>query len=221
MSQSCAHFASFAQRVSCAPSRLGIRNLRTLACILAATTLVACGKAPAPAAPKPVPPPAAAPAAAPAGGNLAVNGDFEQALTSEGMIPGWVKLQHGGDVSYEMAVEPAAAYSGKNGFRMTRTLEQVYGTLAQDITLPQPMSGEVELSAMLKTKDVGPAGWMLMIIADAPPVYSQPLIGTTQWQKVTVRAPLKPNTTTFRIGVTLLDAGTGWADDIQVKAVAP
>jgi hypothetical protein len=148
-----------------------------------------------------------------------VNGDFEQA-SSDAAVPGWVTLQHNGPPSYEMVVEPAAAYAGHGGFRMTRTNPQVYGTLAQDVHVP-PSVSEVELSAMLKSKDVGPGGWKLMLIAGALPEYSTPMTGTTDWQHVTVRAKIKPGAKSLRIGVTLLDAGTGWLDDVRLTAIAP
>ena len=191
--------------------------MRTVLTILAAAALAACAKQPATVAATPG---AAAPAAA-AGTAIAIaNGDFEQSA-ADGSIPGWMILQHAGTPAYEMKVEPAAAYRGNGGFRMTRTHEQVYGTLAQDIELPQPLSGEVELSAMFKSKDVGAEGWRLMLIAADTPEYSPSMVGTNDWQRVSVRARLKPNTRALRIGVTLIDAGTGWADDIQLRAIAP
>jgi hypothetical protein len=158
---------------------------------------------------------------APAGNLIAVaNGDFEQ-TSPDGDVPGWMTLQHAGIHAYEMAIEPGGAYSGNGGFRMTRTHPQEYGTLAQDIELPQRFNGDIELSAMLKSRDAGPEGWRLMVIAGAPPVYSTPLTGTTEWQHATVRVKPAPGTTSVRIGITLLDAGTGWADDVQLKAIAP
>ena len=165
--------------------------------------------------------PAAGTAAAPVGQPIAVeNGDFEQ-TDPYGAVPGWMTLQHAGVPSYDMKIEPEAAHAGHGGFRMTRTHEQVYGTLAQDIQFPQPLSGAVELSAWLKSADVGPEGWKLMVIAGGPPEYSQALTGTQDWQHVTVRAALKPNTTSIRIGITLLDAGSGWADQVELRPIAP
>src|SRR4051812_16989826 len=156
-----------------------------------------------------------------AAGNITVvNGDFEQ-MSPDGDVPGWMTLQHAGVPAYEMAIEPTAAYSGHGGFRMTRTHPQEYGTLAQDIDLHAPISGELELSAMLKTRDVGPEGWRLTVIAGAPPAYSTSITGTTDWQRATVRVKPAPGTPSVRIGITLLDAGTGWADDVQLKAIAP
>ena len=47
------------------------------------------------------------------------------------------------------------------------------------------------------------------------------LTGTTEWQHVTVRAALKPNSRSIRIGISLMDAGTGWADQVELRHIAP
>jgi len=190
--------------------------MKTLAIIVCAAALVACGKEPAPSAGT-----TTSSGAAAAGTPIAVvNGDFEQSA-ADGSIPGWMTLQHNGVLAYEMKIEPDAAYHGHGGFRMTRTREQVYGTLAQNVDLPQPSSGEIELSAMLKSRDTGAKGWALMLIVGEDVAYSPPLTGTQDWQRLSVRAKLKPDTRSVRIGVTLIGAGTGWADDIQLRAIAP
>ena len=187
-------------------------NWRILA-LAAALPLGACGGGAAPGG--------SAATAAGGGEPVAVeNGDFET-TDPYGAVPGWMTLQHAGVPSYEMKIEPEAAHAGANGFRMTRTHEQVYGTLAQDVQFPKPLSGTVELSAWLKTKDVGPEGWALLVIAGGPPEYSQRLTGTGDWQHVSVRAALKPNSTSVRIGISLMDGGTGWADQVELRHIAP
>lgn len=191
------------------------RAVRVQTIFLVSVALSACGNAGAPSG-------SAAKAAESAAVGTPItlaNADFEQSA-DDGSIPGWMMLQHAGVPAYEMKIEADAAYHGKGGFRMTRTHEQIYGTLAQDIELPTPLSGEVELTGMVKSKDVGPEGWKLMLIAADVPEYSQSLVGTNDWRRVSVRAKLKPNTRSLRIGATLIDAGTGWVDDIQLRAIA-
>jgi len=73
---------------------------------------------------------------------------------------------------------------------------------------------------MLKTKDVGPEGWGLMILTSQVREFSAKLTGTSDWQRVIVRAKLPPGTTSITIGATLLDSGSGWMDDVQLKAIA-
>ena len=167
------------------------------------------------------PQPGAAATTSPAASTIAVaNGDFEQ-RASDGSIPGWTLMRHAGQQVYEIAVEPSAAYRGSGGFRITRTREQIYGSLVQDVELPAGIAGMVELSAMMKSADVGPDGWKLMVIAADVPEYSAALVGSNDWQRVSVRAKLPANAHTIRVGATLLDSGTGWLDDVELRAVAP
>jgi hypothetical protein len=186
--------------------------MRKLLAIMATALLCACGGSPQggkPADGKPE-----------AGTTIAVvNGDFEQSA-SDGNIPGWKMMQHAGPPSYEMAVDADGAYGGHGAFRMSRTHEQIYGSLVQDLDLPVSISGELELSAMMKTKDVGPEGWKLMLVIADTPVYSPALTGNNEWQRISVRAKLPANSHSIRIGAMLLDAGTGWLDDVQLRTIA-
>ncbi len=147
-----------------------------------------------------------------------VNGGFEQA-SSDGSIPGWTTEQHAGPVSYEMVVDDQGTYADHGSFRMTRSHDEVYGALTQDIVVDKA-GGVVELSAMLRSRDVGPKGWGLMISIPRLREFSPKLTGTSDWQRVTVRATLPPGTSSVTIGVILLDGGSGWMDDVQVKAIA-
>lgn len=147
-----------------------------------------------------------------------VNGGFEQ-TASDGSIPGWTMQQHAGPPSYEMVVDDQGVYAGHGSFRMTRTLDQVYGSLTQDVAVDK-VGGVFELSAMLKTRDVGSEGWGLMLLTPQVREFSPKLTGTSDWQRVTLRATLPPGTTSVTIGATLLDGGSGWMDDVQLKAIA-
>ncbi|HZP64804.1 MAG TPA: hypothetical protein VFB32_00720, partial [Rudaea sp.] len=98
----------------------------------------------------------AAAGGAPAKPLTVVNGDFEQGGDESG-IPGWNQGQHAGPKSYEMAVDHDAPYAGSGSFRITRTREQFYGTISQNVDL-DGKGGDLELAAMIKTKDVGPQG---------------------------------------------------------------
>jgi len=149
-----------------------------------------------------------------------VNGDFEQ-VASDGTIAGWKMMQHVGPPSYEMVIDADGAHAGHGAFRITRTHEQVYGSLVQDFDFAESLSGEVELSAMMKTKGVGPEGWKLMLVIADTPVYAPALTGDSEWQHVSVKATLPANTRSLRIGAILLDAGTGWLDDVQLRVIAP
>ena len=57
-------------------------------------------------------------------------------------------------------------------------------------------------------------------LAELAEVQDPALVGTTDWQRVTVRAKLPANSDTIRVGAMLLDAGTGWLDDVQLRTIA-
>jgi hypothetical protein len=158
---------------------------------------------------------------APADTIALVNGDFEQAATDEG-IPGWMSQQHAGPPSYEMVIDAQGAYAGHGSFRMTRKLDQVYGMLWQGVAVAGFAGRTVELSAMMKTSDVGEQGWVLIISTPELNVreLSPKLTGTTDWQRVSVRAQLPPGTSTIKVGAVLLDGGSGWMDDVQLRTIA-
>ena len=147
-----------------------------------------------------------------------VNGDFEQ-TASDGSIPGWDQVQHAGEKSYEMRIDADGAYAGHGSFHMIRIKPQVYGSLTQNLDLRAYAGKTLELSAMLKSRDVGPDGWKLMVNGNVAGTlqYSPGLTGTTEWQRQSVTLKLPPNSQRITIGVTLLDAGEGWADNIEAK----
>jgi hypothetical protein len=116
-------------------------------------------------------------------------------------------------------VDDQGTYAGHGSFRMTRTHAEVYGALTQDIAVDKA-GGVFELSAMLRSKDVGPEGWGLMILIPRLREFSPKLVGTNDWQRVTVRAKVQHGTTSVTIGVILLDGGSGWMDDVQLRAIA-
>jgi hypothetical protein len=147
-----------------------------------------------------------------------VNGDFEQ-VADDGSIPGWTTQQHAGPPSYEMVIDAQGAYAGHGSFRMTRTQEQVYGTLSQEVAIAGVAGETIELSAMLKTKDVGPEGWKLMISGDRVREFSPAATGDSDWHPVSVRVQLPVATNSLTVGVTLLDKGSGWIDQVQLKVI--
>ena len=148
------------------------------------------------------------------------NADFEQ-TAGDGSIPGWDISQHAGEKAYDVRIEAEGAFAGHASLRMTRTREQVYGSVTQRVPA-LPLAGKtVEFSAMLKTQDVGTRGWKLLINGDAPRAlaYSEGLTGTAGWQRQAVRMTVSPNVRNLTVGVTLLDGGTGWMDDTQLRVV--
>lgn len=148
------------------------------------------------------------------------NGGFEEPGTPD-RIPGWTLSQHAGQQAYEMTQDTTAPFAGHASFRMSRVRNQVYGLLYQKIPIDRFAGKTIELSAMARTADVGPRGWVIYIDMPGARETSGALTGTTDWRPMRVRAKLPPDARVISIGVLLLDAGTGWVDDVQLRVVDP
>ena len=147
-----------------------------------------------------------------------VNPDFEQ-TGANGDVPGWNQTQHAGPRSYSMRIDPEGAYAGHGSFHITRTQPQVYGSLTQRLDA-KPYAGKtVELSAMLKSRGVGPQGWALLISTGASGAlnYSPGLTGDNDWRRESVRLQVPANAHELIVGATLRDAGDGWMDNVELK----
>jgi len=159
--------------------------------------------------------------AAPAGESIAIaNGDFEQPASGDD-IPGWTLTHHAGVVGYKATLDRDGAAHGQTSLRFTRTEPQVYGEMMQRLDLARYGGKTVELSAMMKSADVGPKGWKLFINGNLPGTlaYSSGVKETTGWQRQSVQLKLPPRISDVTIGATLLDSGTGWLDDVQLHVV--
>ena len=146
-----------------------------------------------------------------------VNGGFEQAADAA-TVPGWIIAQHAGVQAYEMRIDPATAAEGKASFRVRRLGNQVYGSVTQVVAAPVSAGKTLELSARIKTADVGPGGWMLFIDG-AGQRESKNAVGTGDWHLVKVRLKLPAAVRDVTIGALLLDRGTAWLDDVRLQVV--
>lgn len=192
--------------------------MRILLLISTALLLAACGRGATPSQKA-----AAAMSPEPARGVPAgalIDPDFEQS-SADGGVPGWNESQHAGPRSYRMWIDPVDPYAGHGSFHMARTLPQVYGSLTQTVDA-RPYAGKtIELSAMVKSKDVGPGGWKLFVDAGLPNtlVYSTGLTGDNGWKSESLRLKVPAIAERLVVGVTLLDAGDGWMDNVELKTV--
>lgn len=148
------------------------------------------------------------------------NAGFEEAGSPD-RIPGWTLSQHAGAQAYEMTQDATAPFAGSASFRMRRTRNQVYGLLSQEIAVDSFAGKTIELTAMARTADVGPLGWVIYIDMPGGRETSDALTGTSDWRAMHVRAKVPPDAHKISIGVLLLDAGTGWLDDVQLHVVEP
>jgi hypothetical protein len=149
-----------------------------------------------------------------------VNGDFEQPA-SGGTIPGWQYSRHAGVEAYTVSLDTDAPAQGKASAKMTRTQPQVYGSLSQFVSMKGNEGKTVRVTAKMKSDGVGEKGWVLFMSARGlhGNVYSAPMTGTTAWKDVTIETKILPGVDQLNLGATLLDAGTGWVDDVQVRIV--
>jgi len=136
-------------------------------------------------------------------------------------IPGWTLSQHAGVAAYEMAEDATTPFAGLASFRMRRTRPQVFGLLFQEVPIDPYAGKTVELSAMARTADVGPLGWVLYIDVPGGRETAAPLTGTTDWRAVRVRVKVPADTHQVSIGAMLLDSGTAWLDDVKLNVVEP
>jgi hypothetical protein len=158
--------------------------------------------------------------AAYAGGPLVRNIGFEESPTAP---VGWRLSQHAGVTAYEHAIDEEVFFQGTRSFRMQRIKEQVYGLIDQRIRLPGGEPTRLQFGAVLRSRGVGPQGWVLTAnfvdieggIIDQ--VRAEPVRGDTEWKPVALEAPIPPATHRIAIGVMLLDEGTGWVDDVWVR----
>jgi hypothetical protein len=154
-----------------------------------------------------------------------VNPGFEMPMKA-GEIPGWNQMQHAGALAYEMTTDTKQFHGGKHSFRMYRTIAQVYGSLEQKVSAAKLIGKTVELSAQLRTADVGKKGWRLILnfmSADGNSIAqkkSELMIGTSKkWQTISLQDKVPVATTWISVSVVLLDEGTGWLDDVRLRTV--
>ena len=153
-----------------------------------------------------------------------INPSFEEPANGA-RAPGWFASQHTGPVrNYEWAMDADSATDGKHSYRIKRLSPQVYGMIAQGVNVAEHAGKTLEFSAALKGSDLGPEGWLLTVNIESrnailEQVRSKPVTGKQDWRRSAVRFKLPAEAHELRLGVMLLDDGTGWVDDIKLRVV--
>jgi hypothetical protein len=149
------------------------------------------------------------------------NAGFEQAMVGK-RIPGWSRTQHAGVRAYDVISDSDDFADGKHSIRMQRTAQQVWGMIMQRVESKDLAGKPIEISARLKTEDVGKLGWVMVMtfrnhqnILDQ--IRAEPLTGNTKWTEVVLKGIAPANTNAIDIGFMLLDEGTGWIDDVRLR----
>jgi hypothetical protein len=153
-----------------------------------------------------------------------LNPSFEEPASGP-RAPGWGPSQHfGPERNYEWAVDTTTAADGKSSYRIRRLSPQVFGLINQGVQVAAYAGKTLELSAMLKADEVGPEGWLLVVNIEnrnaiLEQVRSKPVTGKQDWRRHSVRFKLPADVFELKIGVMLLDSGTGWVDDVKLRVV--
>lgn len=151
-----------------------------------------------------------------------VNASFE---ASTDKPTGWTYSHHAGINAYRVTIDASARATGEQSLRMERVAHQVYGLVEQRVRLPATLTEPRRLryAAQLRTEDVGPLGWMLVINflserrAILEQVRSTPMTGTNPWREAEIDHPAPAGTRMLALGVLMLDGGVAWIDDVRVQ----
>ncbi len=152
------------------------------------------------------------------------NPSFEEPAVGP-RAPGWSPSQHYGPTrDYEWSVDSETASDGKASYRIKRLRPQVFGLINQGVIVDAHAGKTLEFSAMLKTDEVGPEGWLLVVNIESrnailEQVRSTPTAGKTEFKRHSVRFKLPADAYELKIGMMLLDAGTGWVDDVKLRVL--
>jgi hypothetical protein len=152
------------------------------------------------------------------------NPSFEEPATGP-RAPGWTPSQHyGPERNYEWSVDSTSASDGKASYRIRRLSPQVFGLINQVVPVSDYAGKTLEFSAMLKTEEVGPDGWLLVVNIEnrnaiLEQVRSPPATGKHDFKRYSVRFKLPADAFELKVGMMLLDAGTGWVDDVKLRVV--
>ncbi len=149
------------------------------------------------------------------------NSGFEGASVNKN-IPSWENEEHGGKWqggAYEMIIDSNAGPKGGPALRVIQLHKEVYGYVHQKVSIGPDAAGKsFNFSARLKSDNVGPQGWMLVVnLNSAGGILEQfrspPTVGTTGWDTAKVIAAIPKGTAYIDVGFLLLDSGTGWATE--------
>ena len=162
-----------------------------------------------------------------AGGSVAagkplaiVNGDFEQPGNG-GAIPGWQYLHHAGVDAYTVSLDTDSPAQGKASVKMTRSQPQIYGTLSQLVSVKGYDGKTVRVTAKMKTDGVGEKGLGAVHVGawasgECVQCADDGYDGVERRQ---YRGEDAGWGDAAQSRGELLDAGTGWFDDVRVSVV--
>jgi hypothetical protein len=150
--------------------------------------------------------------------NLLLNSSFEE-LTEKQKPVAWGHSQHAGKVAYTYQIDTEVAFDGMQSYRIEQYAKQAYGIVKQSLVLSDRKSKTFSFTAMLKTKDVVAGnGWKLVLNCRGSnnnilkQFQSEPMNGSTDWQKVSLEGDIPKGTVKFGVGIMLMSQGAAWVD---------
>lgn len=150
------------------------------------------------------------------------NPSFEQ---SDQYVKGWGFSQHAGEPAYALSVDTSESTDGKNSFRIERKQVQAWGMINQSLPLDNAKGKFIKLSAMVKSKDLGPDGFNLNLVFQKAnrkfidKISTETITGTNNWQAIEVKGVVPAHTAYLQVTAILNDAGTAWVDDFQLSII--
>jgi hypothetical protein len=148
------------------------------------------------------------------------NPSFEQ---SDQFVKGWGVAQHAGEPSYIVSIDTTDSTDGKNSYRIERKLVQAWGMINQWIKLDNAVGKSIKLSAMIKSKALGPNGFDLNLVFRKAnrkfisSISSEAVTGSNDWQRIEVTGVVPAGTAHLQVTAVLNDAGTAWLDDVRLS----
>lgn len=154
------------------------------------------------------------------------NPGFEEPATVHDPVGGWRASQHSGEDSYEFTTVGDVFFKGKRSFRLTRIKDQVFGSLDQAVPAAPLAGHKIEFRFQLRAEDVGPQGFHAFINFTAntgdllQQIRGEDVTGTVdKWKTFTVTTTVPHDVQNVILGLTLLDAGTVWVDEVSLRTL--
>lgn len=147
---------------------------------------------------------------------------------SQGEISGWSKNEHSTGNSYTFVADTENAHSIPSSARIRRHGSEVWGTLDQMIQVhPSWYNKTVRLTGWLMGEGISGTGGALILRADGRSgeilawnfMENNRVKGTQDWKRHTIELKIPSATFYLLVGVTLIDGGTLWADDLLIELI--
>lgn len=147
---------------------------------------------------------------------------------SQGKISTWSQAEHSTGNSYTFVADSENALSIPSSARIRRHGSEPYGTLEQLIRVhPLWHNKTVRLTGWLRSDGISGTGGALILraeggsgqILDSNFMENARVKGTQDWKRYSIELKIPPSSFHLLVGVTLIDGGTLWADDLSIELI--